>query len=229
MPFLSTITNGHRDVEALAALGSRIVLHFARHGDTLVGVGEMGGTFVRATSDREQALTQICHLLVERDKAWLAESPEHATSDHIVRLHAGSDWISINWCRPDAATAISVALATEVIALHGVDEHRMRFGYTHHASGEELRKLHYEDGAWKVVRGAPEPWETSVRVSDERALITEGPSIPWACDGGTLTRIAHALGLPYDAHGDRFLNEIRRETIRGSLSSSPSAKRWWWF
>jgi len=211
-------------------------------------MSQMGGTFVRAASDREQVFEMICRLIRERDRAWLAASPEHATCDHDVRLHAESDWISITTCLEGVATEISVTAATEVIELYCVDEHRLRFAYDHHAKGEALRSLQYDDNAWTVVRGTPEGWESAVlfsaelmnqyrkhapqdelRMVEERSIVTVGRSIPWACDGDTITQIACALGLPYEGRGDKFLNELRRETITGLLSSRPSAKRWWRF
>jgi hypothetical protein len=71
--------------------------------------------------------------------------------------------------------------------------------------------------------------QDELRMVEQRSIITVGHSIPWACDVDAMTQIACALGLPYEGRGDKFLNVLRRETIAGTLSSSPSAKRWWWF
>jgi hypothetical protein len=208
-------------------------------------MGQMGGTFVRVTSDHEQALATIRRLLEERDRSWLAESPEHVTCDHVLRLHSDSDWLSIDGCPDNVVKQISVDLKTEIIELYAVDECHLRFRYTRHSNGEERRALWYDARVWTTVRGTPEPWETLILFSDrlmdlyrkhapqdelrsveDRPNLKEGRSIPWACDSDTVTQIARALGLPYDAREDSFSNEMRRETIRAQRPAKAPAKRW---
>lgn len=202
-------------------------------------------SFVRASRDPEASFAETCRLLREHDTEWLAASPKHLAAPHTVRIHPGTPWISIeNAAADELLRQISQAFAAEASTFYCSDEHALVFGYSHFEDGALVRGLHYagassarDDERWLRVIGQAEAWESILFAPEMMSLydrhrpqdaaelrktmtITEGSSIPWACDGTTIAAIAKTLGLPWDPWNGRFFPADRVEVIRGRSSSA---------
>ena len=189
-----------------------------------------------AAADRDRIFAEVCSLIEDRDRAWLGASPEHETADHILRLHEGFPWLSIDWASGDVPELLSASLSTEVVVVQANDENRMWFVFRRLVRGDAVRDLHYVEDAWSTVLGVPEPWEKKVffspelmasyrqhappeevdRIEADRTVV-KGLSIPWACDWRIVAQIVETLALPYEATSHSFPSELRRHLIRGSM------------
>ncbi len=222
-------------------------------------MGLYGASFVLVTSDPDGTLSVVADALEERNRAWLAASPEHLAGEHTVRLHAESLWLSIENAAPDdVLQQVSARLSSEALTLYAIDEHRLEFQYRHWKDARLLRALDYLDdpngmGTWTRVEGDVESWEavlfqpTLLALYDKHAperekselrkekTIVLGSSIPWPCDGTIIDQLARQMHLPWQPLQNTFLAPTRARVVPGSPKPWKRFRRehglnpWWRF